>query len=309
MNAGKRPEQGAAAKKADRQPVVPHVMLVDNDPGIRRMVADYLGQNNMRVTATAGTRDALRLLTAERFSLVILDLQPGRENAFGILRGLRARFGLPVITLAGAMQDENDRILSLELGADDCIVKPFSLRELLARVRVVFRRVETASRKGACKPARAEAPPQLRFGRWVLDRRTRRVIDATGTPVALTKGEYALLLAFLDAPQRPLSREHLIKATKIQEDVLDRTIDVQVLRLRRKLDAGPGASDVIRTERGAGYVFIVPVFTMPVFTGPAEVIPSAPAPGGRHMVQAGCGAGPVMGPPGPWSTRRRCGWT
>ena len=174
-------------------------------------------------------------------------------------RGNCARSDLPVITLAGEQHNEIDRIVSLELGADDCLAKPFSLRELLARIRVVLRRVEAAAGESARGAARDKASNRLRFGRWTLDRRTRRFATAGGDPIPLTKGEYALLLAFLEAPQRPLSREHLLRATHVHEDIFDRSIAVQVLRLRRKLGAASGTPDVIRTERGAGYVLTLPV--------------------------------------------------
>jgi DNA-binding response OmpR family regulator len=144
---------------------------------------------------------------------------------------------------------------SLELGADDYLTKPFGLRELLARIRAVLRRRET----GRIAAQRESEQGRCRFGVWQLDRRARRLIDADGVPVALTKGEYALLVAFLDAPQRPLTREHLLQATRIHEDVFDRSIDVQILRLRRKLATDPSAPRIIQTERGVGYVFTLPV--------------------------------------------------
>jgi two-component system, OmpR family, response regulator len=141
------------------------------------------------------------------------------------------------------------------LGADDYITKPFGLRELLARIRAVLRRREA----GQAAVQRDRERGRCRFGGWQLDRRIRHLTDSSGIPVALTKGEYALLIAFLDAPQRPLFREHLLQATRIHEDVFDRSIDVQVLRLRRKLETNPNAPRVILTERGVGYVFALPV--------------------------------------------------
>jgi DNA-binding response OmpR family regulator len=145
--------------------------------------------------------------------------------------------------------------VGLELGADDYITKPFGLRELLARIRAVLRRQEL----GRAASHRETDHGRFGFGGWQLDRRTRRLTDPNGAPVALTKGEYTLLTAFLDAPQRPLSREHLLQATRIHEDVFDRSIDVQILRLRRKLEADSSAPRIIRTERGVGYVFVLPV--------------------------------------------------
>jgi DNA-binding winged helix-turn-helix (wHTH) protein len=150
---------------------------------------------------------------------------------------------------------EIDRVVGLELGADDYVTKPFSLRELLARIRAVLRRHDA----GRAAPQRDSDRGRCKFGGWQLDRRTRRLTDPHGAPIALTKGEYALLTAFLDAPQRPLSREHLLQATRVHEDVFDRSIDVQILRLRRRLESDPSAPSIIRTERGVGYVFALPV--------------------------------------------------
>jgi DNA-binding response OmpR family regulator len=157
--------------------------------------------------------------------------------------------------MTGHRSDEIDRVVGLELGADDYVVKPFSPRELLARIRAVLRRQEMG------RVARARDPERggYRFGGWRLERRGRKLFDANETPIPLSKGEYALLLAFLEAPQRPLSREHLLQATRIHEDIFDRSIDVQVLRLRRRLEADPSAPRVILTERGVGYVFAMPV--------------------------------------------------
>ena len=133
--------------------------------------------------------------------------------------------------------------------------QPFSFRELLARIRVVLRRQEA----GRAVSSRDAERGRCKFGGWQLERRTRRLADPNGNEVALTKGEYALLTAFLDAPQRPLSREHLLQATRVHEDIFDRSIDVQILRLRRKLETDPSAPSIIRTERGVGYVFALPV--------------------------------------------------
>jgi two-component system, OmpR family, response regulator len=144
---------------------------------------------------------------------------------------------------------------SWDWSADDYVTKPFAVRELLARIRAVLRRQEL----GRVALQRDAEQGRSKFGGWQLDRRARRLTDPNGAPVTLTKGEYALLVAFLDAPQRPLSREHLLQATRIHEDVFDRSIDVQILRLRRKLEAEPSAPRIIQTERGVGYVFVLPV--------------------------------------------------
>ena len=148
-------------------------------------------------------------------------------------------------------------MIGLELGADDYVTKPFSLRELLARIRAVLRRVETARTE-----SRDSEATVYKFGGWQLDRKSRRLTDQSGTVIGLTKGEYALLLAFLDAPQRILSRELLLQATRVHEDVFDRSIDVQILRLRRKMEDDPSAPRIIITERGQGYVFTMRVETI-----------------------------------------------
>ncbi len=189
------------------------------------------------------------MLVREEPNLVILDLRLGQQDGLDLLREIRSRSDVPVIITTG------DRVVGLELGADDYVIKPFGLRELLARIRAVLRGREA----GQAAVQRDQDKGRCRFGGWQLDRRIRRLTDSNGIPVALTKGEYALLTAFLDAPQRPLSREHLLQATRIHEDVFDRSIDVQVLRLRRKLETDANAPRVILTERGVGYVFALPV--------------------------------------------------
>jgi two-component system, OmpR family, response regulator len=168
---------------------------------------------------------------------------------------VRSNSDVPVIIITGHRRDDIDCVVGLELGADDYLTKPFNLRELLARMRAVPRRFDT----GHAAPARETERDRLRFSGWQLDCKTRRLIDPDGAAVPLTKGEYALLIAFLDAPERPLSREHLLQATRVHQDVFDRSIDVQVLRLRRKLERDPSAPRVIQTERGVGYMFAVPV--------------------------------------------------
>jgi len=233
----------------------PRVLVIDDDPSMRRMLSNYLEQHEMRVTLASHRQDVVRQFAAGDPSLVILDLPLGHEDGLDLLREIRSRSDVPVIITTGHRSDEIDRVVGLELGADDYVTEPFGVRELLARIRAVLRRQET------CRLAsqREAAQGRCRFGSWQLDRRARRLTNTAGELVALTKGEYALLLAFLNAPQRPLSREHLLQATRVHEDVFDRSIDVQILRLRRKLEIDPGAPRIIQTERGVGYVFAVPV--------------------------------------------------
>jgi two-component system OmpR family response regulator len=231
------------------------VLVVDDDPKVQHMLVNYLEQHNMRVISALQKQEAARKLAMGETHMVLLDLQLGREDGLDLLREIRAHSDIPVIITTGHRRDEIDRVVGLELGADDYVVKPFGLRELLARIRAVLRRSE-ASRIAAQREAEQG---RCRFGDWQLDRRARRLTSVGGVPIRLTKGEYALLIAFLDAPQRPLTREHLQQATRIHEDVFDRSIDVQILRLRRKLETDPSAPRIIQTERGVGYVFSLPV--------------------------------------------------
>ncbi|WP_428490688.1 response regulator [Rhodopila sp.] len=243
------------SRPRDEQTQPTRVLLIDDDPAIRHMVANYLDGHNMHVVSAAQRDDIARQFAAAEPSLVILDLRLGDQDGLELLRQLRSRSDVPVIIITGHRRDEIDRVVGLELGADDYMTKPFSLRELLARIRAVLRRGEA----GRIARQRDQERGRFRFGAWQLDRRIRRLTDPDGAPVALTKGEYALLTAFLDAPQRPLTREHLLQATRVHEDVFDRSIDVQVLRLRRKLEINSSAPQVIQTERGVGYVFALPV--------------------------------------------------
>ncbi len=231
------------------------VLVVEDDPALQRMIVNYFGENNIRTLVASGRQEMVSQLSGTAVSLVILDLRLGQEDGLDLLREVRSSSDVPVIIITGHRRDDIDRVVGLELGADDYLTKPFNLRELLARVRAVLRRFDI----GRTAPARDPERGRFRFGGWQLDFKTRQLTDPTGAPVPLTKGEYALLLAFLDAPQRPLSREHLLQATRLHEDVFDRSIDVQILRLRRKLERDPSAPCVIKTERGVGYVFAVAV--------------------------------------------------
>jgi len=239
-------------KHGDRQVCV---LVVEDDPALQRMILNYFGENNIRTLMACGRQDMVDQLGTTEVNLVILDLRLGQEDGLDLLREIRSSSDVPVIIITGHRRDDIDRVVGLELGADDYLTKPFNLRELLARVRAVLRRFDI----GRATPARDPERRRFRFCGWQLDSKTRRLTDPTGAPVTLTKGEYALLIAFLNAPQRPLSREYLLQSTRVHEDVFDRSIDVQILRLRRKLERDPSAPRVIQTERGVGYVFAVPV--------------------------------------------------
>ena len=231
------------------------IFVVDDDPAMRQMVVNYLEEQNMRAVSAAGRQEMVRQLAGYEPSLVILDLRLGKDDGLDLLREIRSRSDVPVIIMTGYRCDEVDCVVGLELGADDYLIKPFGLRELQARVRAVLRRREA----GATAPSSGLERGRCQFGGWQLDRRQRHLTAPDGSPIPLTKGEYALLSAFLEAPQRPLSREHLVQATRVHEDVFDRSIDVQILRLRRKLEIDPSEPRIIQTERGVGYVFALPV--------------------------------------------------
>src|SRR5262249_37252354 len=230
----------------------PRILLLEDDAALQRMIVDFFQENGIHTLLASGRQQMLDQLGGSiDANLVILDLRVVQEDGLDLLRELRSSSDIPVIIITGHRRDEIDRVVGLELGADDYLTKPFNLRELLARVRAVLRRLDGARAAAARDPD----PNRFLFGGWQLDCKARRLTDPMGAPVALTKGEYALLLAFLNAPQRPLTREHLLQATRVHDDAFDRSIDVQILRLRRKLETDPSVPRVIRTERGVGYVF------------------------------------------------------
>jgi two-component system, OmpR family, response regulator len=232
-----------------------HIIVVDDDEAFRHMITSYFEERNIPVSAASNRSEFNRHFARAHPSLIILDLRLGDDDGLDLLREIRSHSDVPVIIMTGHRLDESDCVVGLELGADDYVVKPFSLRELLARVRAILRRQEMG------RVARVRDPERggYRFDGWQLERRGRRLVDSQGLPVALSKGEYALLLAFLEAPQRSLTRDHLLQATRLHEDIFDRSVDAQVLRLRRKLERDPRTPRTIKTVRGVGYEFTLPV--------------------------------------------------
>jgi DNA-binding response OmpR family regulator len=197
-------------------------------------------------------------LTEHALDLVVLDLRLGGEDGLALGRKLREESAIPVIMLTG-VRDEADRIMGLELGADDYLTKPFSPRELLARIRTVLRRTKGA----ALTEARQKDVRAFRFAEFELNLRTRRLSKIPGQRLELTNGEFNLLAALLAAPQRILTRDQLLESSRVYDnEVYDRSIDVQVLRLRRKIEADPSRPQFILTERGVGYSFSAPVQTV-----------------------------------------------
>ena len=231
---------------------------MDDDPGMRRLVAEYLEGRDFRASRAAGGAEMVRHLERGDVDLVVLDLRLEREDGFDLMRAVRGRSDTPIIVVTGHRRDETDRIVGLELGADDYLTKPFGLGELLARIRAVLRRVDLAAAQDRRQAARGHHT--YRFAAWTLSTRDRALVGEDGrAAVPLTAGEARLLLTFLRAPQQILTREQLQEGAGLPEEVFDRSVDVQVLRLRRKLEADPGAPAIITTSRGVGYMLAVPV--------------------------------------------------
>jgi two-component system, OmpR family, response regulator len=231
--------------------VLPHVVALDDDASVRNLIFEYLSNNDMRVTTVQSGRELERILAREVTDAIILDLRLPGEDGMQIAQRLRAQSTVPILMVTGRT-DEADRVMGLELGADDYLTKPFSPRELLARVRALLRRAKTRATV-ADQLARIRA---YRFGNWELNVGLRKLKSAGGETVELTNGEFSLLTAFLSAPQQVLTRDQLLDLSRLHNaEVYDRSIDVQILRLRRKIEPDPSQPQYIRTERGAGYVF------------------------------------------------------
>jgi DNA-binding response OmpR family regulator len=233
-----------------------HVLVVDDDPSMRDVIGNYLESQNFQVSTVSDGRGMTRVLADKAVDLIILDVKLRNEDGLDLMRGLGDRTDVPIILLTGHRRDETDRVVGLELGADDYMVKPFGLRELLARVRAVLRRSDAAR----LRMRKQEKRIRYRFAGWELNMHTRRLTSPAGNIVPLTAGEFNLLTAFLRSPQQILSREQLLAASRVHnEEVFDRSVDIQILRLRRKLETDPSEPQLIRTERGAGYVFATSV--------------------------------------------------
>jgi two-component system OmpR family response regulator len=233
------------------------VCVVDDDPDIRDLVSHEVRQQGWTSLEAGSGAELHEILRAQTPDIILLDIRLPDQDGLTIARQLIGTSAIPVIMLTG-MGADVDRIIGLEMGADDYVVKPFNPRELSARIKAVLRR----TRGQAVVPARAQSLGHdcRRFGGWLLDLTARLLTDPAGQPVSLTNAELLLLEALLDAPRRVLSRDHLLDRTHTHDaDVADRTIDVLILRLRRKIEPNPHAPRMIRTERGAGYVFDVDV--------------------------------------------------
>ncbi len=231
-----------------------HILIVDDDAEIRSLLSKYLVKNGLRVTAVADGRAMWQALEAGRIDLIVLDLMLPGDDGLTLCRKLRAKSDLPVLMLT-ARGEETDRIVGLEMGADDYLAKPFSARELLARIKAILRRARSLPDNLQPDSAR-----HIRFAEWVLDTAHRQLISAAKVVTPLSGAEYRLLRIFLGHPNRVLNRDQLMDLTQGKDaGPLDRSIDVQVSRLRHRLGDDPREPRLIKTVRGEGYVLAVDV--------------------------------------------------
>jgi two-component system, OmpR family, response regulator len=245
-----------------------HIAILDDEADITQLLATYLGSHGFRISQHHDGPSLMALMAADAPDLVLLDLGLPGEDGFTIARRLRERWncGLVIVTGRG---DAVDKVVGLEIGADDYVTKPFDLRELLARIKAVLRRLHaergavTAGAAAASAAnhsnhaASAHHSERYRFAGWLLDRRARRLLAADGTEVALTSGEFDLLSVFVQHPGRVLSRDFLLESTRGREAApFDRTVDVQIGRLRKKLEDDPQAPKLLKSVRSAGYVLV-----------------------------------------------------
>ncbi len=228
----------------------PHVLFVEDDPEIRGLVADLLQQSGFRVSVAQEGEEMNRVMSAEKVDLLILDIMLPNEDGLSLCRRVRAQGNLPVIMLT-ARGSEIDRVVGLEMGADDYLTKPFGSHELVARIRALLRRSQYAANVPSSRPRSAAS-----FMEWRLDLVARRLHTSDGTRVPLTGGEFELLAAFCEHANEVLTREQLLDFTRGKSSAgMDRSIDIQVSRLRRKIERDPKDPALIQTVRSGGYIF------------------------------------------------------
>jgi two-component system, OmpR family, response regulator len=235
-----------------------HVLIVDEDAASRERVANYLTLNDFRVTPAEDAKRMMEILRDEPIDLVALELTLLGEDGHQVARRLRETSMVPIIIVT-SRDDEADRVMGLELGADDYVIKPFSTRELLARIRAVMRRY----RSSEVPPDRSPAVRVYHFAGWTLNVPLHILVSPVGKRVPISNGEFDLLVAFLGRPQRILSRNQLLELSRLHSaEVYDRSIDVQIMRLRRKIETDPARPELFKTERGLGYWLSTSVTTV-----------------------------------------------
>jgi two-component system OmpR family response regulator len=233
----------------------PHILIVDDHREIRELVARVLSKEGFRVSAAADGRAMHKALADGRIDLILLDLMLPGEDGLTLCRSLRAQSDIPIIMLT-AKGDEVDRVIGLEMGADDYLPKPFGSRELIARIKAVLRR----GGHERAQAAQAAKPKFYRFDRWTLDAGARALLRDDGVAISLSTGEYDLLLALVERPQRVLSRDQLLDLARGRSaGAFDRSIDTQISRLRKKIEADPSEPTIIKTVWGGGYTLTTPV--------------------------------------------------
>ena len=231
------------------EPTLPHVLVVDDDREIRDLLGRFLTKHGMRVTTARDGAEMFKALGERGIDIVVLDVMLPGEDGLALCRRLRNESSLPVIMLT-AMGEDTDRIIGLEMGSDDYITKPFNPRELLARIKAVLRRAKQLP------PAAPPSGEALVFDGWSLEVASRRLVAPDGREVALSTGEHDLLYAFLTHPRRVLSRDQLLDLARGRAAApFDRSIDIQVMRLRRKIEPDPKNPELIKTVRSGGYIF------------------------------------------------------
>ncbi|MCA0417416.1 MAG: response regulator [Proteobacteria bacterium] len=234
----------------------PHILVVDDHREIRELVSRALSKEGFRVSVAADGRAMRKIMADARIDLIVLDLMLPGEDGFSLCRAVRAESSVPIIMLT-AKGDEIDRVVGLELGADDYVPKPFGSRELVARIRAVLRRTQTDRRLD-----RTQGPKRYCFDRWRLDAGARELLRNDGIAVPLSTGEYELLISLVERPGRVMSRDQLLDLTRGRTaSAFDRSIDTQVSRLRKKLEVNPNEPQVIKTVWGGGYMFAPEVTT------------------------------------------------
>lgn len=226
------------------------VLIVDDDGSLSSLLSSYLAGHGIESDQARSVKEALDATAQRKYSMALLDLGLPDGDGVDLARHWHEEQRFPIICMSGR-QEEADRVMGLELGADDYVVKPFSLREVLARMRAVWRRTDAVR----SPVTRGKHPRAYRFDGWELNLNTRRLRAADGRDVSLSPSQFNMLVLFLGTPRKIVTREQLIERTRAFDDVYDRSIDVQMLRLRRKIEADPKQPALLRTERGVGYYF------------------------------------------------------
>lgn len=226
-----------------------HILVVDDEASLREPLAEYLVKQGFKIQQAADASEARSLLNAFDFDIILLDIMMPGEDGLSFCRFVRERTEIPVIFIS-AKTEETERIIGLELGADDYVTKPFSPRELVARIKVILRRVKTGSISNTGSPGDI-----YQFSGWTLKTDQRTLIDAEGVAVPLSSGEYQMLLALLARAGQVLNRDQLLDLTQGREaHAFDRAVDNQISRLRRKIEADPKKPEIVKTVWGGGYV-------------------------------------------------------